>query len=77
MSREFQDKLNDVVSAFAEGVTDECRAVGGLDAEELDSGMAAALINAAAAIMLRRGSKLDDVFSLVEDHAAALRPGVH
>lgn len=68
----FQDGLNDVVHAFAQGLADECREEPGMDAEELECGLAAALINAAALIMVRRGSSLPEVLELVRDHAAVL-----
>lgn len=77
MSRDFQVGLNGVVSAFAQGIADECKGEPGVDQAEVDCGLSAALINAAAEIMLRRGSSIDDVLSLVADHVAALKLGVH
>lgn len=82
MSRDFQSALNDVVSAFAEGISDECKDKPGVDKAEVDCGVAAALINAAALITVRRGGSVQDVLDMVRDHAEALRseiqrPEVH
>ena len=74
---DFQDGLDEVVHEFAQGLADECKEEPGMDEEELECGLAAALINAAARIMVRRGSSMPEVLGLVKDHAAALRVGTN
>lgn len=73
MSKSFQDGLNGVMASFAQGVADECHDHMTARKEDIECGVAAALINAAANIMLRNGCQESEVLEVVRQHLSELR----
>lgn len=71
ISQRYQEGLNEVVSAFAEGVVSEAAKQTGL--EDAESSVVAALIDTAVAMMLRRGMAQEDISQVIENHAHLLR----